>query len=170
MIKPTPTNIEKIVKLDTKLILKTDRTGSIIYLNFDLANLSEYEVEELIGKDISCLNHPDMPSFVFDYIWNNLFQKKRTVGIVKNITKSGSYYWLQINIDFKVNEETHEIENIYIHYSKASEQAKKELSVFYKKIKDIEIHSNTTVAENYLTGFLDNASLDFDSFIKQYTQ
>ena len=170
MTELTPTNKEIIVHTNDQIMVKTDRFGIIEYVNFKYADISEYNIEEIIGKDISFLSHPDMPSIVFDSIWESLFQKKRAYAILKNISKTGAYYWLQVNFDFKVNENTREIENIYAYYSKASKAATNELDVLYKKIKNIEIHAGIDVAENYLKGFLDEKSTDYNSFIENYIQ
>jgi len=164
----TPINQEIFVNTDEPIMVKTDRTGTIEYANLEYANLSEYEIEEIIGKDVSFLMHPDMPSTVFNHIWESLFQKKRTYAILKNISKSGKFFWLQVNFDFKVNEETREIENIYAYYSKTSFKAKEELDVLYKKIKNIEIHRGYDVADNYLNGLLDEKKLDYNYLIESY--
>ena len=170
MTEPTPVNQEIHVLSDDPIMVKTDRTGTIEYVNLEYASLSEYEVEEIIGHDVSVLMHPDVPTTVFNHIWGNLFQKKRTYAILKNISKSGKFFWLQVNFDFRVNEETREIENIYAYYSKASLKAKQELDVLYKKIQTIETHSGIDVAENYLSGYLDEKSLEYNEFIESYIQ
>lgn len=168
MIKPTPLDKEKFIQSDIQLMIKADRTGAIEYVNFDFVTMSEYEIEELIGKDMSFLNHPDMPSLVYDHIWADLFQKKRSLAIIKNITKKGKFYWLQVDIDYKVNEATREIESIYLYYSQTSRIASEELNVFYKKLKDIETHAGNEAVENFLKGYLENKELNYDSFIKTY--
>ena len=170
MTEPTPQNQEIHILSDDPIMVKTDRMGTIEYVNLEYASLSEYEVEEIIGYDVSVLMHPDMPITVFDHIWESLFQKKRTYAILKNISKSGKFFWLQVNFDFRVNEETREIENIYAYYSKTSVKAKQELDILYKKIKNIETHSGIEVAENYLNGYLDEKSIDYNEFIESYIQ
>jgi PAS domain S-box-containing protein len=170
MTEPKPVNQEIHVLSDEPIMVKTDRTGTIEYVNLEYATLSEYEVEEVIGHDVSFLMHPDVPTTVFDHIWADLFQKKRTYAVLKNISKTGKFFWLQVNFDFRVNEDTREIENIYAYYSKASLKAKQELDILYKKIKNIEIHSGIEVAENYLNGYLDERSIDYSEFIESYIQ
>ena len=170
MTEPTPINQEILIHTDEPIMVKTDRFGVIEYVNLEYASISEYDVEEIIGKDVSILMHPDVPSTVFDHIWESLFKKQRTYAILKNISKSGKYFWLQVNFDFKVNEESRNIDSIYAYYSKVSNKAKKELDVFYKKVKDIEVHAGIEVAENYLNGFLDEKELDYNSFIESFIQ
>lgn len=170
MTNPKPVNQEIHVLSDDPIMVKTDRTGRIEYVNLEYANLSEYEVEEIIGHDVSSLMHPDVPTTVFDHIWESLFLKKRTYAILKNISKTGKFFWLQANFDFRVNEDTREIENIYAYYSKVSPKAKQELDLLYKKVKNIETHSGIDVAENYLNGYLDEKSIDYNEFIQGYIQ
>ena len=163
-----PQDIEKKVITNKSILVKTDRTGCIEYVNIEYVNLSEYEIDEIIGKDINVLAHPDMPTIIFDHIWASLFQKKRTHAIIKNISKSGKFFWLQVNFDFKVNEETREIEYIYAYYSKASQTAIKELDILYKKVRSIEDRAGVEIAENYLNGFLDEKGIEYNNFIGQY--
>ena len=54
--------------------------------------------------------------------------RKRVYAILKNRSKSGNFFWLQVSFDFKVNEDTREIENIYAYYTKASKTATNELA------------------------------------------
>ncbi len=166
--KPNPIDSEIHVLNNASIMVKTDRTGTIEYANLEYTNLSEYEVDEIIGQDVSILAHPDMPETVFNHIWESLFKKQRTYAILKNISKSGKYFWLQVNFDFKVNEETREIESIYAYYSKASNVAKVELGAIYKKIKSIEEFSGMEVAENYLNGFLDEKGIKYHNLIEKY--
>ncbi len=164
--KSDPKEEEQYITTDNTIMVKSDHRGIIEYINIEFATISEYGIEELIGEDISVLSHPDMPSTVFNHIWESLFRKKRSYAIVKYLTKSGKFFWLIANIDFKVNVETREIENIYIYYSRASDRAKNELCNLYKKIKNIEIHADYDVAENYLEGYLDEKEQNYDSFIE----
>ncbi len=168
MTKPTPINKEKLITTEDVLMIKADRTGVIEYVNYEFAEISEYEIDELIGKEIDFLNHPGTPTLVYDHIWEALFNKKQARAILKNITKFGMYYWLQVNFDFKVNEETREIEYIYGYFSKVSDIAKKELDVFYTRVSNIEKHAGPDVAEHYIEGFMDEKKTDFQTFIEKH--
>lgn len=168
--KPEPLDVEINVPNGIPIMVKTDHTGTIEYANLTYADISGYAIEEIIGQDVSVLCHPDMPTTIYDHIWESLFKKKRTYAILKNISKSGKYFWLQVKFDFRVNENTREIENIYAYYSKVSNTVKNEIATLYEKIKIIEKHSGVDVAENYLQGFLDEKSLTYNEYIEKYIQ
>ena len=168
LITTIPVDVEKTVTSESSIMVKADRTGSIEYANLEYARLSEYEVDELIGEKLSVLLHPDMPSTIFNHIWEKLLDKKRTFAIFKNMSKSGKYFWLQVNFDFKVNEDTREIENIYAYYSKVSLKGKQSLSVFYSKLKAIESHTGVDNAENYMKGYLEDRGIDYQDFIESF--
>lgn len=170
MTEPKSINQEILINTDETIMVKTNRFGIIEYVNMEYATISEYDIDELIGQDVSILKHPDVPSTVFDHIWEKLFKKQRTFAILKNLSKTGKYFWLQVNFDFKVNEKTRDIQSIYAYYSKASTKAKKELDILYKKIEEIENHSGIEVAENYIEGYLDEKSIDYNTLIESYLQ
>lgn len=168
MEKPIPIDEGIFIADDTTIMVKTDNRGVIEYASKDYIKYGGYEVYEIIGEDIAVLMHPDVPSTIFDHIWGSLFQKNRCYAILKNISKSGKFFWLQANFDFTVNEESREIESIYAYYSKVSDEAINELDSFYKKIKNIEIHSGVEISESYLEGYLDEHNMTFSTFISQF--
>jgi len=81
------------------LISKTNPKGIITYVNNLFCEVSEYTKEELIGKPHNIVRHPDMPKSVFKELWETIKDKKQAwTGVIKNKTKSGSYYWVTTNI------------------------------------------------------------------------
>ncbi len=74
------------------IVSKTDKEGVITYANDYFCNISGYAQEELIGKSHNIVRHSDMPSDVFKNLWETIKNKRTWKGIVKNKTKSGSFY------------------------------------------------------------------------------
>lgn len=86
--------IETIVPEDELIISRTDLKGIITYANETFANISGYDIDELIGMPHNCVRHPDMPKSVFQDLWNKLQKNQKWQGYVKNIRKDKGYYWV----------------------------------------------------------------------------
>jgi len=87
--------IETEVPEEEIIISRTDLQGNITYVNETFAEISGYEVEELIGKPHNIVRHPDMPSSVFAELWESIQNKKQWTGIVKNMRKDSGFYWVK---------------------------------------------------------------------------
>jgi len=90
--------IETIVPENELIISRTDLKGVITYANETFAEISGYDLDELIGKPHNIVRHPDMPKRTFKDIWNTLQNKKQWKGVVKNLRKDSGYYWVHATI------------------------------------------------------------------------
>lgn len=92
--------IETIVPKDELIVSRTDLKGNITYANDTFAQISGYEVDELIGKPHNCVRHPDMPKKVFKELWSSLEKNHSWSGVIKNLRKDKGFYWVhaQINV------------------------------------------------------------------------
>jgi aerotaxis receptor len=86
--------IETKVPENELIISRTDLRGIITYANETFAQISGYEVDELIGKPHNIVRHPDMPKSVFKGLWQSLKEGEKWEGAVKNLRKDGGYYWV----------------------------------------------------------------------------
>lgn len=76
------------------IVSRTDLNGVITYANELFADISGYEVDELIGKNHNIIRHPDMPRSVFKQLWDDLKNNGKWSGYVKNLRKDFSFYWV----------------------------------------------------------------------------
>jgi aerotaxis receptor len=90
--------IETIVPEDELIISRTNLKGIITYANETFAQISGYDVSQLIGKPHNIVRHPDMPKRVFKDMWDNLKSGKKWEGIVKNIRADKGFYWVHASI------------------------------------------------------------------------
>ncbi|AXH14049.1 chemotaxis protein [Malaciobacter mytili LMG 24559] len=90
--------IETIVPKDELIVSRTDLKGNITYANETFAQISGYEVEELIGKPHNIVRHPDMPKKIFKELWKTLQEGKSWSGFIKNLRKDRGYYWVYAQI------------------------------------------------------------------------
>ena len=88
--------IDKEVTWDkTQVIMsKTNAFGIIEYANEVFVDVCGYEDYELMGQPHNIIRHPDMPKVIFKVLWENLKNGKNFHAIVKNLAKSGRYYWV----------------------------------------------------------------------------
>ena len=93
MKKNLPVHNEEVL-FDEELISTTDLKGIITSFNNAFQNVSGFESEELLHKNHNVIRHPDMPSAAFADMWSNLKSGKHWMGMVKNRTKKGAYYWV----------------------------------------------------------------------------
>lgn len=86
--------VETQVPEDELITSRTDLEGNITHANELFCEISAYELDELIGRPHNIVRHPDMPSSIFKDLWQHIQNKKQWRGVVKNITKSGGFYWV----------------------------------------------------------------------------
>lgn len=89
----------------TTILSEADTFGTITYANDRLSEVSGYSIEEMIGKPHNLFRHPDMPKELFAMFWKTIKAGKVFRGIIKNRTKSGSYYWVDSTVLPIKNEE-----------------------------------------------------------------
>lgn len=90
--------IETIVPENETIVSRTDLNGNITYANETFCEISGYDEDELIGKPHSILRHPDMPKSVYKDLWDTLKRGENWEGIVKNLRKDKSFYWIKANV------------------------------------------------------------------------
>lgn len=94
MNRPTPDNSELTFEKSEIIVSKTDLKGRITYANRTFCQIAGYCEEELIGQPHSIIRHPDMPRAVFKLLWDMLGSHDEVFAYVKNLTKTGGYYWV----------------------------------------------------------------------------
>ncbi|VXB97471.1 Methyl-accepting chemotaxis sensory transducer with Pas/Pac sensor [Pseudomonas sp. 8BK] len=88
------TQRERTFPANERLISTTDLNSNITYCNDAFVEISGFTREELIGQPHNLVRHPDMPPSVFGHMWETIKQGKPWMGIVKNRSKNGDYYWV----------------------------------------------------------------------------
>lgn len=91
-------NAEKLLSDTSLLVSETDAKGKIIYANDLFLEMSEYPLEEMMGKPHNIIRHPDMPRAAFKDMWQTIKSGGVWKGFVKNKTKHGNYYWVYATV------------------------------------------------------------------------
>jgi PAS domain S-box-containing protein len=86
---------EKIIAATT-LVIETDLTGNITYVNEKVCELSQYTREELIGESEAMLRHEEMPAELFKQYVASVKKGEVFKAIIKNVSKTGDAYWMDV--------------------------------------------------------------------------
>jgi len=88
---------ERVFALTT-ILSEADTFGNILVVNDKLCEVSRYHRDELIGKPHNIFRHPDMPKELFRLFWETIKSGQVFRGIIKNLAKDGSHYWVDATI------------------------------------------------------------------------
>ena len=80
---------------DELLMSTTDTKGVMLHCNAAFAQVSGYEMDELMGQPHNMVRHPDMPAEAFKDLWSTIGHGRSWTGIVKNRRKNGDFYWVR---------------------------------------------------------------------------
>ena len=134
--KPSPKD-EEVLYDGKVMITETDKAGVITFANRKFIEMTGYSKEELIGSPHSINRHPDMPSVAFKEMWKKIKSGEQWHGIVKNMCKSGKFYWVDVWIQSKYDDKNNFIG--YIAGRKIPhEKDIREVSKLYKKLLEEE--------------------------------
>lgn len=154
IIKPTKI-INEEVKWDKSqtIISKTDSHGTILYMNDAFEQASEYNKIELIGEAHNIIRHPDMPKVIFKTLWENLKKGENFHAFIKNLTRTGRYYW--VITDFDVDKDEKGKITGYTGRRRALPNSiVKKIAPLYKTLLEIEQIKGEKASELYFNSYL----------------
>ena len=103
MTRPEPID-EEVIFDGRSLISETDLKGNITFVNRKFVEMTGYTKQEAVGYPHNILRHPDMPKVAFEGMWKIIKDGKVWDGYVKNLRKDGKYYWVDVHIVPKKDE------------------------------------------------------------------
>ncbi|WP_138379391.1 PAS domain-containing protein [Luteithermobacter gelatinilyticus] len=175
MNKIIPTTQEVTFGENELIVSKTDLKGRITYTNHVFQNVSGFEEAELMGQPHNVIRHPDMPRCIFKVLWERLQSGNEVFAYIKNICKSGAYYWVFAHVTPSFGSEG---TIIGYHSSRRLPERRKiamveQLYQYLKKIEDDAPNSKEGMALAYarLQELLAEQNISFDHFtfeIEQY--
>ncbi|WP_288896651.1 PAS domain-containing protein [uncultured Capnocytophaga sp.] len=164
--RPTPVDEEVIWDKRSTLMSRTNKHGHIMASNEAFQEVSGYTEAELYDQPHSLIRHPDMPKVVFKILWENLKGRQNFHAIIKNLSKSGKYYWVITNFEIIRNEKD-EI-TAFVSYRKALPKSliNEHIAPLYERLLKIEKANGMEVSERYFKGFLEDRKTTYDKFIR----
>ena len=161
-----PIAIDEEIKFSKKkfIVSKTDTKGYITFVNKNFCDISGYSEEELIGAPHNILRHPDMPRAVFFLVWSSLLRGEPVSGVVKNLAKSGRYYW--VIADFDIKRDTNgNIKSLTAFRRSAPQQVIDTVEELYETMLNIEKRQGMKGSLSYLEAYLDEHHMTYDEFL-----
>jgi PAS domain S-box-containing protein len=155
MLRPTPNDTEVEVKPVDIVVSKADEEGNIEYANPIFYKLSGYTKKELTFAPHSILRHPDMPKVVFKFLWDELKKGNEVHAFVKNMTKSGSFYWVLAYVRPTLNPDG-TLRNYVSTRKKMSISARAVIEPLYRELLKLEESEGVEASEIALDKYLDN--------------
>ena len=90
------------------IVTKTDLKGNITYANRLFCEVSQYSLNELMGASHNIVRHPDVDKKVYAQMWEQIQNGQSWKGIIKNIAKDGSTYFVKSHV-FPLYDDFHNI-------------------------------------------------------------
>ena len=160
--------IDEKVNLNPRKIIisKTDKGGRILFANDYFVEVTGYSYGELMGAPHNIIRHPDMPKAVFYLMWDRLKKGRNIKAVVKNLTKSGRYYWVMTDFEIKKDPKTGDI--TYIAYRRpAPQKAIDSVEPLYKTLVELEKTHGMDASLLHLQGFIEVRHTDYDHLIEE---
>ena len=162
-----PTPIDKEVNWNKSLVVisETDIYGRITNVNDVFCNVCGYSPEEMIGQPHSIIRHPDMPKLVFKLLWDNLKVGNNFIGVIKNLAKSGEYYW--VITDFEMRRDATGNITHYIARRKSVPKAVIEnyVAPLYETLLKLEKVGGMELSSRFFKNYLAKQGKDYIDFI-----
>ena len=162
-----PTPIDREVQWDTTktLISETDVKGTITNVNDVFCAVAHYSASELIGQPHNLIRHPDMPKLIFKLLWDNLKVGNNFVGVIKNLAKTGEYYW--VVTDFEMRRDAMGNITHYIGRRKSVPEAaiNNYLAPFYESLLKMEKIGGVELSSRFFKNYLTKQGKDYIDFV-----
>ena len=163
--RPTPIDKEVGWNKSQVVISETDVYGRITNVNDVFCNVCGYSPDEMIGQPHSIIRHPDMPKLVFKLLWDNLKVGNNFIGVIKNLAKSGEYYW--VITDFEMRRDATGNITHYIARRKSVPKAVIEnyVAPLYQTLLKLEKVGGMELSSRFFKNYLAKQGKDYIDFI-----
>ena len=163
--RPTPIDKEVGWNKSQVVISETDVYGRITNVNDVFCNVCGYSPEEMIGQPHSIIRHPDMPKIVFKVTWDNILAGRNFHAIIKNLAKSGRYYW--VITDFEVGRNIMgEVVTIMARRRAVPEHVITDhIEPLYQTLLKLEKIGGMELSNRYFKGFLEKQGKSYIEYV-----
>ena len=151
------------------IVSKTDIEGNILFVNKNFSEISGYKEEEILGESHSILRHPDMPKAIFYMMWKSLLAGMEFSAVVKNLAKSGEYYW--VIADFSMQRDNQGKLKTFSSYKRAAPQyVSKNIEELYIKMVQAEKQDGMKGSLSCLENFLDEKKMTYNDYLEDLAE
>jgi PAS domain S-box-containing protein len=93
LLVKSPVFFQKAIN-QSSVVSITDVNGDIIYANELFCSFSEFSPEELVGRNHRIMNSGYHSNSFFKDMWSTIHSGQIWRGEIRNLSKSGKYYWM----------------------------------------------------------------------------
>ncbi len=168
LIKPTNTAVP--FREPDLIVSKTDLKGRLTYVNEVFCKIAGYDEAELLGQPHSIIRHPDMPRAVFKLLWDTILAGREIFAYVKNMAKTGDYYWVLAHVTPSYDEQ-HQIIGFHSN-RRVPDPATIENTIaplYAEVLREEKKHANgkeeLAAGFRFLTDFLQSRNTTYDALI-----
>ena len=150
--RPTPINREVVWDKTKTIISTTDKYGTITDGNQTFIDICGYSADEVRGKP-------------HNIIWDNILAGRNFHGIIKNLAKSGEYYW--VITDFEVGRNIMgEVVTIMARRRAVPQYVITDhIEPLYQTLLKLEKIGGMELSNRYLKGFLEKQGKSYIEYI-----
>jgi PAS domain S-box-containing protein len=166
-----PIVLDEEIKFSKKkfIVSKTDIEGNILFVNQNFCDISGYQYEELMGEPHNILRHPDMPQAIFYLIWKSLLAGMEVSAIVKNVAKSGKYYWLIA--DFSMQRDNYgKLETFTSFKRVAPSYVSENITILYENMLKAERKGGMEASLLFLEQFLEEQQMSYNEYLEDLVE
>jgi len=158
------TNAQEIEITEKDMIVSTtDRKGTILYVNDIFCKVAGYERKDIIGQPHNMIRHPEMPKVVFKLLWDRVLKGEMLYAFVKNISKTGDYYWVKAYV--KPIVQNGAVVKITSYRKPLNQYAKNIITDLYSTLLEYEQTHSVDETLQFLLSYLGERNLTYDQFI-----
>jgi PAS domain S-box-containing protein/putative nucleotidyltransferase with HDIG domain len=85
--------LSEVVEQNPSMVVITDRTGVVEYVNPQFQTDTGYTADEAVGRHVNFLKSDEMPQQILDAMWKAISRGETWHGYFRNRRKDGSLYW-----------------------------------------------------------------------------
>jgi PAS domain S-box-containing protein len=162
-----PIVLDEEIKFSKKkfIVSKTDVEGNILFVNQNFCDISGYKYEELMGEPHNILRHPDMPQAIFYLVWKSLLAGMEVSAIVKNVSKSGKYYW--VIADFSMQRDNYgNLETFSSFKRVAPTYVSENIAILYSNMLKAERKGGIEASLLFLEKFLEEKEMSYNEYLE----
>lgn len=166
-----PILLDEEIKFSKKkfIVSKTDIEGNILFVNQNFCDVTGYKQSELMGQPHNVLRHPDMPQAIFYMIWKSLLAGMEVSAIVKNVAKSGAYYW--VIADFSMQRDNYGKLETFSSYKRAAPDYVSEgIELLYKGMMSAERKGGMEASLLFLESFLEEKKMCYNEYLEDLVE
>ena len=163
--KPIPVDDEVVWDKTQTIVSTTDKFGNIVNVNQTFLDVCGYSIGEVLGQPHNIIRHPDTPKILFKILWDNISAGRNFHVILKNISKSGRYYWVITDFESAKNSEGEIISFTARRRSVNHKVIDEHIQPLYETLLKLEKIGDMDLSNRYFKGFLDKQNKSYIEYI-----